>query len=1156
MGGVGKSCALKGLATDADVQEHLSGGIYWIVLGKDCTEADVVRRVARIAKQSGGVKVAKSVLEEESIDGAVSEARRWFSGQRSLLLVDDVWDKNDVGRDIVRRLCEIVDTKKGSRLAFTTRDWSVVGNSEAVEFSKRSREVSREILLRSAGLAEEEVKDYRELVNKTLDLCGGLPMALSVAGSAISMRRRNARDVNLREIWNEYLRLLGKHPGRLINGKVSCDAYETLRSAFETSLKMLDETLLSEIGCPMTYDEMYRSVVVILRQGWLPVSVLGLLWGLEDEDEVTEVLNVFSAGSLAERRDRILNGSQCPGITLHDLQLDFVEDKCRKHGEVKKWHEKIARRWQSKRYLGAGAGSDRWAKDDIFEDDYVRNNVSRHLLGAGHVVDLSELLTDPEWVVRRLVGREILGLEGDFGILRHQLEEGNDNKMERRSTSWSLKMIAEAARLCAPFVSQNTEEVWFQLHARLIDVADHSKLLQKYSADIEKYADKPWLRAMRPCLSAPGVLQFILLCSGRVYGLSAFQGKENILIWGRSAKGAFVDTFVSGELKESSTLQRQQNETRDSNVDGGIGAEDPVVSDEILSSESSFGSQVRRVYVSKDGDHAAIIYKNGRMEVWDVRKRKTIGKAIGEDENAVVCAAWSPDGSRLAFGEYKNDVKIWDVNARRTLGNVLLGNVGYIMCLAWSLDGKQLASAGAGKTILIWNLENQRVMKEIFRGEGSNISCIAWSPNGFHLASGGWDDSVWIWNVETGKAVQTALKGHGGSVHCVSWSTDGMQLASGGADGTVRVWDVKTSEAKERVLFQPGNAAHCVEWSPDGTQLAVGAADAKVTIWRVEDQKATRSGSCLRNDFASCVSWSPDGSRLGCWGANKVFQIWDVETGKVIQEVKPGRETLGELGAWSPNGSRLAFGIGKESVVIWDSDAGRVVGESLNCCGVILCLSWSPDGSWLASAGEGDGVRIWDMQTGEAVGGIPSGHQGSVQGVGWSPDGSHLASAGVDGTVNIWKAKTMKAVGEPLRGHNKAVQCVAWSPDGLQLATGGYDTTVRIWDVVNGKGSGMVLGEHESSVRTLEWLPDGSSVISEALDGRRVWDVATEEEIDEVVTSNLRVRGKSVFHVTESEEKCLATLDLGEFQRNRCSPSGRHLTVWDGKRLIWLEFSE
>ena len=204
MGGLGKFCALKGLATDADVQEHFAGGIYWLVLGKDCTEADVVRRVARIAKQCGGVKVAKSVLEEENIDGAVSKAKRWFSGQRCLLLVDDVWEKDDVGRDIVRRLCEIVDTKKGSRLAFTARDWSVVGNSAAVEFSRRSREVSGEILLRSAGLTEEDVKDHGELVNKTLDLCDGLPMALSVAGSALSMNIQNVRAVNLREIWNEY----------------------------------------------------------------------------------------------------------------------------------------------------------------------------------------------------------------------------------------------------------------------------------------------------------------------------------------------------------------------------------------------------------------------------------------------------------------------------------------------------------------------------------------------------------------------------------------------------------------------------------------------------------------------------------------------------------------------------------------------------------------------------------------------------------------------------------------------------------------------------------------------------------------------------------------------------------------------------------------
>ena len=38
MGGIGKSCALRGLAVDGEVRKKFCDGIYWLILGQDATK--------------------------------------------------------------------------------------------------------------------------------------------------------------------------------------------------------------------------------------------------------------------------------------------------------------------------------------------------------------------------------------------------------------------------------------------------------------------------------------------------------------------------------------------------------------------------------------------------------------------------------------------------------------------------------------------------------------------------------------------------------------------------------------------------------------------------------------------------------------------------------------------------------------------------------------------------------------------------------------------------------------------------------------------------------------------------------------------------------------------------------------------------------------
>lgn len=72
MGGIGKSCALRGLALDAEIRSRFFDGIYWLDLGHESSKEKVVEKLSRLLRESGGELKAKAVLEESSVDFAIS----------------------------------------------------------------------------------------------------------------------------------------------------------------------------------------------------------------------------------------------------------------------------------------------------------------------------------------------------------------------------------------------------------------------------------------------------------------------------------------------------------------------------------------------------------------------------------------------------------------------------------------------------------------------------------------------------------------------------------------------------------------------------------------------------------------------------------------------------------------------------------------------------------------------------------------------------------------------------------------------------------------------------------------------------------------------------------------------------------------------------
>lgn len=111
----------------------------------------------------------------------------------------------------------------------------------------------------------------------------------------------------------------------------------------------------------------------------------------------------------------------------------------------------------------------------------------------------------------------------------------------------------------------------------------------------------------------------------------------------------------------------------------------------------------------------------------------------------VYSLAWSPDGSTLATGGYK-EVRLLDAQGKRTA--TLPGHADAVRTIAWSPDGKLLAAAGGlpGRKgeVKLWR-GAQPVAT--LTGHADAVYAVAFSPDSTRLATASFDRTTKLWKL-------------------------------------------------------------------------------------------------------------------------------------------------------------------------------------------------------------------------------------------------------------------------------------------------------------------------------------------------------------------------------------------------------------------------
>lgn len=330
--------------------------------------------------------------------------------------------------------------------------------------------------------------------------------------------------------------------------------------------------------------------------------------------------------------------------------------------------------------------------------------------------------------------------------------------------------------------------------------------------------------------------------------------------------------------------------------------------------------------------------------IWDAEtgeKLKTILTRKVDPWLEPITCALSPDGKRIAVGNWDGSLYVWDeingpfsgsqprhlvppYHSRHKKADISKKKV---TTCAFSLDGKKIVSGSEDGTLTIWDSVPPTLAHKLF-----NILVYL------------------IWDKRTRwKAIP--FPGHQHAVTTCAFSPDGRRIISSGWD--FKLWDVASRKELLTLIGSRSTVTPCA-FSPDGKKIVC----VSETTLKIVDGK---TGAELHNlpghigtSLKSCA-FSPCGKTIASTGW-KSIKIWDIEAGKELQTLIGHKDEICSF-AFSSKGEKIVSASKDKTIRIWNAGTGEEMLTYL-ALGSVNCCAFSPRGEMVCAGDSGGNVYL------------------------------------------------------------------------------------------------------------------------------------------------------------------------------------------------------
>jgi WD40 repeat protein len=226
----------------------------------------------------------------------------------------------------------------------------------------------------------------------------------------------------------------------------------------------------------------------------------------------------------------------------------------------------------------------------------------------------------------------------------------------------------------------------------------------------------------------------------------------------------------------------------------------------------------------------------GELQVWDLEQR-ALERHVRLGRDTLFCAAWSPDGSRIAAGGTDRAIHVLEAATGKELHAAELHS-DWIFALGFGEGGTRIFSAGRDKTLKVCEAENGKLVTTLAT-LNDPIFALAVRPGGAPVLCASEGRTPILFDAKELKEVRK-LEGQPGIVLCQAFSADGKLLAVGGAGEEARVYQTEDG-ARKKTLRGHREWVYALAFRPDGERLATAGYEGIVRIYGLADEKELRS---------------------------------------------------------------------------------------------------------------------------------------------------------------------------------------------------------------------------------------------------------------------------------------------------------------------------